>query len=147
MRATLNTLLGCILLVSIHSAALGQQEEPQSGTESKVEGHKAILGDWTISFELGENALDYNLKISEKEGQFVGVFVSPRSGNTYPGKSVTFKDGGVRIVIDRNFDGTDVTMTFEGKPVGGQLSGDLSLAGTDEFDGKWKAVRVKKEPK
>ena len=94
MRATLNTLLGCILLVSIHSAALGQQEEPQSGTESKVEGHKAILGDWTISFELGENALDYNLKISEKEGQFVGVFVSPRSGNTYPGKSVTFKDGG-----------------------------------------------------
>ena len=91
MRATLNTLLGCILLVSIHSVALGQNEEPPSGIESKAEGHKAIVGDWTISFELGENALDYNLKVSEKESQLEGAFVSPRSGNTYPCKSVTFK--------------------------------------------------------
>ena len=99
------------------------------------------MGNWTISFDLVGNALDYSLTILEKDGSLEGAFESPRSGNTYACKSVTFKNRAVSIVIDRNFDGTEVTMTFEGKLADGELSGNLRIDGADGIEGgEWAAV-------
>ncbi len=111
-------------------------------TEPKPAGSK-VAGDWDLSVGVGDEARDYTLRITEKEGKLAAVVISPRSGE-HPAQSVEFKDGVLRIKVQREFEGNAATMVYEGKLDGGKLSGKVTVAEFADFDATWTATQKKK---
>jgi hypothetical protein len=100
-----------------------------------------IAGTWKLDIKLGDNALDYTLRINESAGKLTAVLVSPRSGE-HPVKSISLDKNTFKMQIDREVDGTPATFVYTGKLDGETLSGDLSIKGGDQnATGTWTAKK------
>lgn len=116
-------------------------EEPAQGKDPDL---APILGEWELVAEFQDYKLDYTLRLALKDKALRAILVSPRSGE-HPAKAATFKDGVLRIEIDRTYNGNEVTLVYEGKLAGEGLSGTVVPVGLPDVKGTWKAEK-KAEP-
>jgi hypothetical protein len=122
-----------------------ENEKPNVDGYSKVaepaKTGSQLAGTWKLNLKLGDNDLDYTLRITENAGKLSAVLVSPRSGE-HPVKSVSFDKNTFKMQIDREVDGTPATFLYTGKLDGQALSGDFSVKGGDQnATGTWTAKK------
>lgn len=122
-------------------AAVATASAPEKTAEKKPEpGLKLILGEWDMLVETEEGGIDYVLRFTEKEKRLDGVLVSPRSG-PHPCRLVQWKDGALRVEVDRNYEGQEVTVVYEAKLTDQGLSGTMTAKGFEQINAKWTAKR------
>ncbi len=134
-----------------HLAAFEKAARARAIAAAAAKASRELAGDWalvwTMEFNGQQIERDYTLRIQKKDGAsgLGAAFISPRSGNTYQCKSVSFSDGSLRLVIDRDFGGNVMTLIYQGKLDKGAFSGAVQVEGTDEFQSSWRASRAKGE--
>ena len=101
-----------------------------------------FAGAWKLTVNYGDQDLDYDLRIQQEAGTWKAVLISPRSGE-HPFKSVSVKDGALRMEIDRDIEGNSVTFVYEGKLQEGKLKGKVTLAGQSDFSGEFEGEKKK----
>jgi S-formylglutathione hydrolase FrmB len=118
-----------------------------TGSAAAVATVDGVVGEWDLVIKFGEEAsYDYTLKIEKKGAELKAVQVSPRSGE-HPFKSAAVVDGKLRLVIERDIQGNDVTFEFEGKPGKEGLEGTAVAKGfEDQLQITWTATRKKATP-
>ena len=120
--------------VYTRKAAAADTGGTSSGNEAK------LLGTWKMELVLGENTLDYELRIARKGESLEGILVSPRTGE-HKSKSIQLKDGEVVIEVERELEGNPATFIYQGKLTAEGLAGKFSVKGQDQFSGNWKATK------
>ncbi len=109
--------------------------KPAAGDETK------LLGTWKAEITYGDNKLDYELRIAKTDGKLEATLVSPRSGD-HKCKSTTYKGGELVMEIDREIQGTDVTLIYKGKLTAEGLTGTVDAKGLEsQLNGQWKATK------
>ncbi len=101
-----------------------------------------IAGTWSLLVKLGEDDREYDLRIEEDGGKLKATLISPRSGE-HEVKEVSFKDGALRMEIERDIQGTTATFLYDGKLEGEKLSGKWTVKEFSEYTGEWKGERKK----
>jgi hypothetical protein len=106
-----------------------------SGTESK------LVGKWKMQVTMGPDTRDYELRITKSGEHLEGTLVSPRSGE-HKCKAVQMTKGDVRIEVDREIQGNQVTFVYQAKLAADGLSGKVQVKGyEDQFNGTWNAAK------
>jgi S-formylglutathione hydrolase FrmB len=139
VRAALDHQLAALAKVP-EAGAVAAKKAGEGKPEEKGAG---ILGDWALTLEVQGSQREYTLRLLEKEKQLTAVVISPRSGE-HPAKSVSFKDGAIRFEVDREIQGQEVTLIYQGKLSEKGLSGSVTLKDLPDFTGTWSAKREKK---
>ena len=103
-------------------------------------GMDQLVGTWNLELNVGEDKLDYELKIKKTDGRLDATLVSPRSGE-HTFKSIEYKDGELRMETDREIQERQTTMIYNGKLSSAGLAGKVSIKGYDEFSSDWKATK------
>lgn len=113
-----------------------------AGAAKSSEDNSATLaGNWNLDLSLGDQNIDYKLRVERSGGDYQTTFVSPRSGE-HKAKSTTVKGDEVEFVIDREIQGNNVTFVYKGKLAQNKMSGTLSVKNSEgEFSGTWTASR------
>src|SRR4030095_8917154 len=87
----------------------------------------SVAGAGSLVLTIQGTDLDYVLKLAQDDaGKLNAVFVSPRSGE-HKCKEASYKDGALRVEIEREVEGNNVTFVYEGKLVEGKLAGKVTL--------------------
>ena len=105
-----------------------------------------ITGEWDLLVDLAGTEIDYVLKLENDGGKLKATIISPRSG-PHPCQKASFEKDALRLDIDRNVQGQDVTFVYKGKLIDGKLSGEVEVDGFGDFSGDWIGTRKKKEEK
>ena len=120
--------------VYTREAATRAATSPDTGAEK-------LVGTWEMELSIGDNTIDYSLLIEKgANGQLAATLVSPRSGK-HKFKSIDYKDGQLKMEIDREIEGQETTLTYTGKLSGGKLSGKVSAQGLGDGAATWQATR------
>jgi hypothetical protein len=126
-----------------------ENETPRVDEYSRVAGSaKAsedtsanFAGNWNLDLSLGDQNIDYKLRVEKSGADYQTIFISPRSGE-HKAKSTTVKGDEVEFVIDREIQGNNVTFVYKGKLAQNKISGTLSVKNSEgEFSGTWTASR------
>lgn len=117
-------------------AAVAVAAAPAAPTASA----KDVLGTWDLTVKMFDQEFDYDLRLEEVDGKLKGTLVSPRSGE-YSCKLTAYKDGVLRVEIDRSIQGNDVTFIYEGKLENGKLGGKVELKDIPDAKGEWNAAK------
>jgi len=116
-----------------HAETAKEAASAPSNAESK------LLGKWKMEVTMGDNDLDYDLRIGKAGDKLEATVISPRSGE-HKAKSVAFKDNELVIEVDREIEGNNVTFVYKAKLTGEELSGTATAKGfEDQFTGRFKA--------
>lgn len=116
------------------------RQEGASAAAEKPGGNK-LEGKWKMEVALGEQNMDYELRLAPLAGGLQGIMVSPRSGE-HKAKSVSLKGDAFEMQIDREIEGNAVTFVYKGNLKADALSGTFLVKGLeDQFTGNWKATR------
>lgn len=100
-----------------------------------------LTGKWKMELALGDQTRDYELNIEGAGDKLQATVISPRSGE-HKAKSVSFKDGEFEMLVDREIQGSDMTIVYKGKLAEGKLAGKVSVKGLEEqYSGTWTATR------
>jgi hypothetical protein len=98
-----------------------------------------LVGTWKMEVRLDETEVDYELRLSQTDGKLSATLVSPRSGE-HKFRKVTWADETLAMELDRDYDGTMVTLIYTGKLGADGLSGRVVTKGAeDQFSRTWKA--------
>jgi len=125
-----------------------ENEKPSLDSYVRVEPAKAaggdeskLLGTWKAEITYGDNKLDYDLRIAKADGKLEATLVSPRSGD-HKCKTTTYKGGELVMEIDREIQGTDVTLIYKAKLTAEGLTGTVDAKGFEsQLNGHWKASK------
>jgi uncharacterized protein (TIGR03067 family) len=98
-----------------------------------------LLGTWDMELTIGDNTIDYQLAIEKADGGLQATLISPRSGK-HKFKSIEYKDGQLRMEIDREIEGRETTLTYRGKLTGGALAGKVTAEGFEQ-GADWRATK------
>ena len=113
----------------------------RSPTSTPDTGAEKLLGTWEMELSIGDNAIDYSLLIEKgADGQLAATLISPRSGK-HKFKSIEYKDGQLKMEIDREIEGQETTLLYTGKLTGGKLSGKVSAKGLGDGAATWQATK------
>lgn len=100
-----------------------------------------LAGSWKLELSLGENTRNYDLKIQQTDGKLEGTVVSARSGE-HKAKTISYTDGKFSMEVDREYQGTALTLVYNGSFKDDQLSGTVAVKDHEaEYSGKWSAKR------
>ena len=115
---------------------------PGTGPGPGADPLAKIVGNWKmlLSYGEGQDAIDYELRIARSDKGLKAVLVSPRSGE-HKFKSAVWKDGVLRMEIERDFDGNVVVLLYEGRLSEKGFAGKMTMEGVDEFSGSWTAEK------
>ena len=117
------------------------REAASRAATSPDSGAGKLLGKWEMELSIGDNTIDYSLLIEKgADGQLAATLVSPRSGK-HKFKSIDYKDGQLKMEIDREIEGQETTLTYTGKLTGGKLSGKVSAQGLGDGAATWQATK------
>jgi hypothetical protein len=124
-----------------------QLEALELATKSKAVTAEGLVGEWDLVVKYSEDfAFDSTLKIEKRGEELKAVQGSPRSGE-HPFKCAAIVDGKLRLVIEREIQGNDVTLEFEGGPGKEGLQGTAVVKGIEgQLSFTWTATRRKKGP-
>lgn len=112
---------------------------PRAETYSRGKATAKLEGTWKMDVQIGENDMDYELRLSEADGKFAAALVSPRSGE-HKFRQVTWAGEKLVMELDREYDGNSITLIYTGKLGADGLSGSVVAKGAeDQFSGTWKA--------
>ncbi len=102
-----------------------------------------VVGEWKmlVDYQQGQE-YDYLLRIQKAGDKLEGVVVSPRSGE-HKVKSLEWdeKKNSLSLQLNRNYDGTDVELSFNAQLTEEGFSGDISIEGFGQLEDAWKAKR------
>ena len=114
--------------------------EPGSRTPP-VEGAAKVVGVWKMEVVLGESTREYELHIAESDGQLGGKMISTKSGE-HKIKALSMADGKLKMEVDREYQGTPLTVLYSGTVEDGKLSGTFAVKDHEaEYNGKWSAKK------
>lgn len=99
-----------------------------------------ITGTWSLLLKIFDQDIDYDLRIKEEEKKLKATLISPRSGE-HEVRAVSFTDGVLRMEIEREINGSNVTFVYEGKLDGKKLSGTVGLKEQPDVKGEWSGER------
>jgi len=115
--------------------------ERAEGIENAAGDENKLVGKWKMKLSMGDQELDYDLRIGKSDGKLEAAVISPRSGE-HKARSIAFKDNELLIEVDREVQGNNVTIVYKGKLMGEELSGTATAKGfEDQFTGKFKATK------
>jgi len=102
----------------------------------------SIFGEWDLVLEGEGLQADYTLRIEGTPEAPAATQVSPRSG-IHAFRSVTWKDGVIRMEIERTYLGVGATIRYEGVLEGDAMSGRIRVEapGYEARSGTWTARR------
>jgi S-formylglutathione hydrolase FrmB len=104
-----------------------------------------IAGTWKMILRIpDQDDRDYDLRFQEDGAKLKGTLISPRSGE-HDMRSVSFADGVLRMEIEREILGNNVTFLYEGKLEGQKLSGKVGVKEVPNVSGEWFAERKAEE--
>ena len=103
-------------------------------------GKAGVTGTWKLLLKMSEQEFDYDLRIEGDGAKLKGTLISPRSGE-HDIRSVSFADGILRLEIERELHGNNVTFLYEGKLAGQKLAGKVELKEAPSLKGEWSAER------
>jgi hypothetical protein len=121
--------------VDVYTRAAGAR----ASSDKPAAGMEKLIGTWDMELNVGDNKLDYQLAIEKSNGGLEATLISPRSGK-HKFKSIEFQGGQLKMVIDREIEGQETTLTYTGKLTDSGLSGKLSAPGFEE-GGSWRATK------
>jgi S-formylglutathione hydrolase FrmB len=131
-------------LAGTWSARMADGTELASGDWQAVKEAPAAArldGSWKLVLNLGDQALDYTLRIRGEGEKLEGVLVSPRSGE-HKFQTVTWKDGKLHMEIVRTYEGMEIKWKYDGELTGKGLSGKVVPEGFEnELSGTWTAEK------
>jgi hypothetical protein len=100
-----------------------------------------IAGEWALAVALGDNTLDYTLRLTPDGTGLKGTLVSPRSGE-HPIESAVADKETLKLRIKRDYDGNPLTFLYTGRLENGALSGSVTVEGQEEnVSGTWTAKK------
>jgi len=114
---------------------------PRADTYSRAKADTAakLAGKWKMDVNLGGTDSDYELRLSQADGKLSATLISPRSGE-HKFRTVTWVGEKLTMELDRDYDGTSVTLIYTAKLGTDGLSGTVAAKGAeDQFSGTWKA--------
>ena len=112
----------------------------RTATDTPEAAADKLLGTWDLELTVGQDTLEYDLIIEKADGQLRATLVSPRSGK-HKFKSIDYKDGQLKMEIDREIQGQEVTLHYAGKLTGNKLSGKVTAAGLEDGAATWQATK------
>jgi hypothetical protein len=80
------------------------------------------------------------MRFKGPDDKLEAVLISPRSGE-HACKSAAFRDGNLRVEIDRDLEGMVVTFVYEGKLDGETIAGNVVVKNFEQYNGKFTAKR------
>ena len=138
------------LIVASNFDRYRDNERPSIDIYTKVDGARAgtasdpamekLLGTWDLALQVGGDAIDYELEIRKVDGQLAATLISPRSGR-HKFESITYKDGQLRMEIDREIEGQPTRLIYTGKFTQSKLAGRIAVRGNDDFSASWTATK------
>jgi hypothetical protein len=118
-----------------------RKEQVPSAASAGADDDAKLLGTWKMQLTMGDNTLDYGLRVAKAGDHLDATLISPRSGE-HKCRSVQWKDGALRLELEREIQGNQVTFIYQGKLTAEGLAGTVSVKGAeDQFNGSWKAVK------
>ena len=106
-----------------------------------VPGADQVVGKWKLEVVMGENTREYELHIAESDGHLSGKMVSARSGD-HKIKSITLAGSKLGMEIDREYEGSTMTVIYSGIVEDGKLSGTFAVKTREsDLNGKWTAKK------
>jgi S-formylglutathione hydrolase FrmB len=121
------------------NATLARRGEPAAAPKEAPKAG-ALAGEWVLQVELFEQTLDYSMRFKGPDDKLEAVLISPRSGE-HACKSAAFRDGNLRVEIDRDLEGMVVTFVYEGKLDGETIAGNVVVKNFEQYNGKFTAKR------
>jgi acetyl esterase/lipase len=101
----------------------------------------SIAGEWGMAVALGDNMLDYTLRLTAEGNALKGTLISPRSGE-HPIESTVVDKESVKLRIKREYEGNALTFLYTGRLENGALKGSLTIEGQEsEVAGTWTAKK------
>jgi len=98
-----------------------------------------LAGEWELRLHLGDQSLDYTLRLEADGSALKGTLVSPRSGQ-HPVESATVDKEKLTMRIKRIYDGNEITFLYSGHHEKNALTGTVTVeGGPPEATGTWSA--------